>query len=115
MREQVIASRPVATQNRQNIEGDLVERHEPGAPVLAVRYEDGAGRDDDVLAYEVFAITIHESVVLRLVGEIDVKFLSEQDFLRRANPLMGAHIILIVVQLVGSVWIKMLSPDWRTR
>lgn len=26
--------------------------------------------------------------------------------------LMGAHIILIVVQLVGSLWIKKLSPNW---
>lgn len=26
--------------------------------------------------------------------------------------LMGAHITLIVVQIVGSVWIKKLSPNW---
>lgn len=26
--------------------------------------------------------------------------------------LMGAHIILIVVQIVGSLWIKKLSPNW---
>jgi hypothetical protein len=25
---------------------------------------------------------------------------------------MGAHLSLIVVQLVGSLWIKKLSPDW---
>ena len=28
--------------------------------------------------------------------------------------LMGAHILLIVVQIVGSVWIKKLSPDWKS-
>lgn len=27
--------------------------------------------------------------------------------------LMGAHVTLIVVQLVGSVWIERLSPTWR--
>lgn len=26
--------------------------------------------------------------------------------------IMGAHITLIVVQVVGSVWIRKLSPDW---
>lgn len=26
--------------------------------------------------------------------------------------LMGAHLALITVQLVGSLWIKRLSPDW---
>ena len=26
--------------------------------------------------------------------------------------LMSAHLILIAVQIVGSVWIKKLSPDW---
>jgi hypothetical protein len=26
--------------------------------------------------------------------------------------LMGAHLILIVVQIVGSLWIKKLSPNW---
>jgi hypothetical protein len=26
--------------------------------------------------------------------------------------LMGAHLILIVVQIVGSLWIKRLSPNW---
>jgi hypothetical protein len=26
--------------------------------------------------------------------------------------MMGAHLILIVVQLVGSLWIKRLSPNW---
>ena len=26
--------------------------------------------------------------------------------------IMGTHITLIVVQLVGSIWIKKLSPDW---
>lgn len=26
--------------------------------------------------------------------------------------LMGAHLILIVVQVVGSLWIKKLSPNW---
>jgi hypothetical protein len=26
--------------------------------------------------------------------------------------LMGAHITLIAVQLVGSVWIRKLSPEW---
>ena len=28
--------------------------------------------------------------------------------------LMGAHLILIVVQVVGSLWIKKLSPNWST-
>lgn len=28
--------------------------------------------------------------------------------------LMGSHIILIVVQVIGSIWIRKLSPDWRT-
>ena len=26
--------------------------------------------------------------------------------------LMGAHITLIAIQLVGSVWIRKLSPEW---
>jgi hypothetical protein len=26
--------------------------------------------------------------------------------------LMGAHITLIVIQVVGSIWIKKLSPNW---
>jgi hypothetical protein len=26
--------------------------------------------------------------------------------------LMGAHLILIVVQVIGSLWIKKLSPNW---
>lgn len=26
--------------------------------------------------------------------------------------LIGAHIILILVQVVGSLWIKKLSPNW---
>ena len=26
--------------------------------------------------------------------------------------LMGAHLALIAVQLIGSLWIKKLSPDW---
>ncbi len=26
--------------------------------------------------------------------------------------LMGAHLILIAVQVVGSLWIKKLSPNW---
>jgi hypothetical protein len=26
--------------------------------------------------------------------------------------LMGAHLSLIVVQIVGSVWIRKLSPEW---
>ena len=26
--------------------------------------------------------------------------------------LMGAHVTLIAVQLVGSVWIRKLSPEW---
>ena len=26
--------------------------------------------------------------------------------------LMGAHLIMIVVQVVGSLWIKKLSPNW---
>jgi len=26
--------------------------------------------------------------------------------------LMGAHLVLIGVQVIGSVWIKKLSPDW---
>ena len=27
--------------------------------------------------------------------------------------LMGAHLILILVQIVGSLWIKKLSPNWN--
>jgi hypothetical protein len=26
--------------------------------------------------------------------------------------LMGAHLTLIAVQIIGSLWIKRLSPDW---
>lgn len=26
--------------------------------------------------------------------------------------LMGAHLTLIAVQIIGSLWIKKLSPDW---
>ena len=26
--------------------------------------------------------------------------------------LMGVHLVLIAVQVVGSLWIKKLSPDW---
>ncbi|HEX8633531.1 MAG TPA: hypothetical protein VF703_05205 [Pyrinomonadaceae bacterium] len=26
--------------------------------------------------------------------------------------LMGAHLLLIIVQVVGSLWIKKLSPNW---
>jgi hypothetical protein len=26
--------------------------------------------------------------------------------------LMGAHLVLIAVQVVGSLWIKRLSPNW---
>lgn len=29
--------------------------------------------------------------------------------------LMGAHVTLIVVQVVGSLWIKKLSPHWTSR
>jgi len=29
-----------------------------------------------------------------------------------ALVMMGAHISLIIVQIVGSVWIKKLSPNW---
>ena len=29
------------------------------------------------------------------------------------RPLMGAHISLIIVQIVGSLWIKKLSPNWN--
>lgn len=29
--------------------------------------------------------------------------------------LMGAHLSLIAVQVVGSFWIKRLSPDWSMR
>ena len=29
-----------------------------------------------------------------------------------AFVLVGAHLILIVVQIIGSVWIKKLSPEW---
>jgi len=29
-----------------------------------------------------------------------------------AYLLMGAHLGLIIVQLVGSLWIKKLSPNW---
>ncbi|HKR59697.1 MAG TPA: hypothetical protein VJS64_08170 [Pyrinomonadaceae bacterium] len=28
--------------------------------------------------------------------------------------LMGAHLTLIAVQLVGSLWIRKLSPDWSS-
>ena len=28
--------------------------------------------------------------------------------------LMGAHLSLIVVQVIGSLWIKKLSPEWFT-
>lgn len=27
--------------------------------------------------------------------------------------LMSAHLILIAVQIIGSVWIKRLSPNWK--
>lgn len=27
--------------------------------------------------------------------------------------LMGTHITLIIVQIVGSIWIEKLSPDWK--
>ena len=27
--------------------------------------------------------------------------------------LIGAHLTLIVVQVIGSVWIRKLSPDWQ--
>jgi hypothetical protein len=27
--------------------------------------------------------------------------------------LMGTHIALVIVQIVGSIWIKKLSPDWK--
>jgi hypothetical protein len=26
--------------------------------------------------------------------------------------LMGAHLVLILVQVIGSLWIKRLSPNW---
>jgi hypothetical protein len=26
--------------------------------------------------------------------------------------LMGSHLILIAIQIVGSLWIRRLSPDW---
>ena len=29
-----------------------------------------------------------------------------------APPLMGAHLALIVVQIIGSLWLKKLSPNW---
>jgi hypothetical protein len=29
-----------------------------------------------------------------------------------AFVLMGAHLLLIVVQVIGSLWIKKLSPNW---
>ena len=29
-----------------------------------------------------------------------------------ALPLMGAHLTLIAVQVIGSLWIRKLSPDW---
>ena len=29
--------------------------------------------------------------------------------------LMGAHLILIAVQIVGSLWINKLSPNWSRR
>ena len=28
--------------------------------------------------------------------------------------LMGVHVMLIVVQIIGSVWIRKLSPDWNS-
>ena len=27
--------------------------------------------------------------------------------------LIGAHLILIAVQIIGSLWIKKLSPEWQ--
>lgn len=30
-----------------------------------------------------------------------------------ATLLMTAHLLLIAVQLIGSVWIQRLSPDWE--
>lgn len=29
-----------------------------------------------------------------------------------APLLIGAHLLLILVQIIGSLWIKKLSPDW---
>jgi hypothetical protein len=29
-----------------------------------------------------------------------------------AWAFMGAHLLLIAIQIVGSLWIKRLSPDW---
>lgn len=29
--------------------------------------------------------------------------------------LMGAHLTLIAVQLIGSIWIKKLSPEWQSQ
>ena len=31
-----------------------------------------------------------------------------------AFRLMGAHLTLIAIQLIGSVWIKRLSPAWES-
>jgi hypothetical protein len=28
--------------------------------------------------------------------------------------LMGLHLILMAIQIIGSLWIKRLSPDWST-
>ncbi|MGQ0696919.1 MAG: hypothetical protein ACT4PZ_01630 [Panacagrimonas sp.] len=29
-----------------------------------------------------------------------------------APIMMGAHLLLVAVQIVGSLWIRRLSPDW---
>lgn len=29
--------------------------------------------------------------------------------------LMSVHLILIAMQIVGSIWIKRLSPDWQSQ
>ena len=31
-----------------------------------------------------------------------------------AIVLIGLHLVLIVVQVVGSLWIRQLSPEWST-
>lgn len=32
-----------------------------------------------------------------------------------APVLMSAHLLVAAVQVVGSIWIKRLSPDWQNR
>ncbi|HUQ33574.1 MAG TPA: hypothetical protein VM095_15735 [Pyrinomonadaceae bacterium] len=64
MCEQIVTRRSVTAHNLQNIEGGVVERYEPSALVLAVRYENSAGRDNKLLPYEMLAVSFSETVVL---------------------------------------------------